>query len=184
MITEICGTTPEASVFLRKMSAYPASETTPSWMRAPPESFSPMTGHPAFIARSITLQIFAAKVSDSEPPNTVKSWEKTNTARPSMRPWPVTTPSPGNALRLHAEIVAAVDDERVELLERARVEQGLDPLPRGELAGGVLLGDPLVATALPGVGVAPAHGFERRIRHRVSRARYLDFASPSPRGTS
>jgi hypothetical protein len=29
-------------------------------MRAPPESFKPMTGAPTFIARSMTLQIFSA----------------------------------------------------------------------------------------------------------------------------
>jgi hypothetical protein len=29
-------------------------------MRAPPESFRPTTGQPIFIARSMTLQIFAA----------------------------------------------------------------------------------------------------------------------------
>ena len=45
-------------------------------MRAPPESFSPTTGAPASIARSMILTIFAALVSDSEPPNTVKSWAK------------------------------------------------------------------------------------------------------------
>src|SRR3712207_443362 len=45
-IAEICGTTPEASVLRRKISAYPPSETTPSWIRAPPESFSPITGAP------------------------------------------------------------------------------------------------------------------------------------------
>src|SRR2546425_2322190 len=56
MTAEICGTTPEARVLRRKMSAYPASETTPSWIRAPPESLSPMIGTPVFIARSITLR--------------------------------------------------------------------------------------------------------------------------------
>src|SRR3989475_5429821 len=61
MIAEICGTTPEARVLRRKMSAYPASETTPSWIRAPPESFSPTIGTPVFIARSITLQILDRK---------------------------------------------------------------------------------------------------------------------------
>ena len=86
MITEICGTTPDARVFRRKMSAYPARETTPSWMRAPPESLRPITGAPTFIARSITLQIFAANVSESEPPKTVKSCANTNTGRPPMRP--------------------------------------------------------------------------------------------------
>ena len=40
-------------------------------MRAPPESFSPIIGAPTFIARSITLQILRAFVSDSDPPNTV-----------------------------------------------------------------------------------------------------------------
>src|SRR5579884_3958544 len=72
----ICGTTPDASVLRRKMSAYPASDATPSWMRAPPESFRPMMGAPTFNAQSITLQIFAALASLREPPKTVKSWAK------------------------------------------------------------------------------------------------------------
>jgi hypothetical protein len=45
-------------------------------MRAPPESFSPITGTPIFMARSMIFTIFAALVSDSDPPNTVKSWAK------------------------------------------------------------------------------------------------------------
>ena len=45
----------------------------PSWIRAPPESLRPMTGAPIFMAISMILQIFRAIVSDSEPPNTVKS---------------------------------------------------------------------------------------------------------------
>src|SRR6266567_8258707 len=63
-------------------------------MRAPPESLSPITGAPFFKARSITLQIFSAWASESDPPNTVKSWENTYTSRPAIRPYPVTTPSP------------------------------------------------------------------------------------------
>ncbi len=77
MITLICGTTPEASVLRRKMSAYPPSETTPSWMRAPPESFNPIIGAPFFTAMSMILQILAAWTSPSDPPNTVKSCENT-----------------------------------------------------------------------------------------------------------
>lgn len=46
----------------------------PSWMRAPPESFIQIIGAPLVIAMSITLQIFCAIVSESEPPLTVKSW--------------------------------------------------------------------------------------------------------------
>ena len=45
-------------------------------MRAPPESLSPITGAPFSTARSMTLQILAALVSESEPPKTVKSWAK------------------------------------------------------------------------------------------------------------
>ena len=40
------------------------------------------------------LHIFSAITSPSEPPNTVKSWLKTHTRRPSIVPWPVTTASP------------------------------------------------------------------------------------------
>jgi hypothetical protein len=55
-------------------------------MRAPPESLRPITGQPTFIAWSMTLQIFSAWASDSAPPNTVKSCEKTKTMRPLMVP--------------------------------------------------------------------------------------------------
>ncbi len=44
----------------------------------------------------------------------------------------------GDRCLLHAEVGAAVRDEPVELDERARVEQQIDPLARGELAGLVL----------------------------------------------
>src|SRR5215469_15910568 len=72
MITEICGTTPEDSTLRRKISAYPASDTTPSWMRAPAPSLRPIIGHPVFAARSITLTIFSANAPDRLPPKTVK----------------------------------------------------------------------------------------------------------------
>src|SRR5450631_1936065 len=64
-------------------------------MRAPPASYSPMMGLRAFIAMSCSLVIFSAWVSDSEPPNTVKSLAKTKVLRPLTVPHPVTTPSPG-----------------------------------------------------------------------------------------
>jgi len=41
---------------------------------------------PNFSAMSITLQIFSAKTSLSEPPKTVKSCEKTKTFRPKIVP--------------------------------------------------------------------------------------------------
>ena len=54
----------------------------------------PITGQPILAARSMTLHIFSPITSPSEPPNTVKSWEKTATGRPSIVPQPVTTASP------------------------------------------------------------------------------------------
>jgi hypothetical protein len=46
----------------------------------------PISGQPNLSARSITLQIFSAKASESVPPKTVKSWEKTKTRRPKIVP--------------------------------------------------------------------------------------------------
>ncbi len=95
--------------------------------------------------------------------------------------------APGPAL-VHPELRRAVADEGVELLERARVEQLLDPLARGQLALGVLLVhrllgggvDGLVAKLaqvgellLVGLGKALAHGrgILGRARRRSSRLR-------------
>jgi hypothetical protein len=64
-------------------------------MRAPPESFSPISGTPMRTARSMTFTIFSAKTSPRDPPSTVKSWLNTQTGRPSIVPCPVMTPSPG-----------------------------------------------------------------------------------------
>ena len=86
MISEICGMTPLARTLRMKISPYMPSETTPSWIRAPPESLMPMTGQPVLSARSMILTIFSPKTSPSEPPNTVKSWANTHTGRPSMVP--------------------------------------------------------------------------------------------------
>ena len=86
MIMLICGITPDARTLRRKISPYRPSETTPSWIRAPPESLMPITGAPTWAARSITLHIFSAITSPRLPPKTVKSWEKMNTVRPSIVP--------------------------------------------------------------------------------------------------
>ena len=73
MMTLICGMTPLASVFIANISPKPRRLSGPSWMRAPPESWMPMTGAPVIRARSITFRIFSPTVSLSEPPETVKS---------------------------------------------------------------------------------------------------------------
>jgi hypothetical protein len=67
--------------------------------------------------------------------------------RPSIRPKPVTTPSPTIFLSVHAEVGAVVGDEAVELGERARVEQRVHALARGAFALLVLVGHALGAAA-------------------------------------
>ena len=119
-----------------------------------------MIGALAFIAMSWILMIFCAWVSDSEPPNTVKSLANTKVLRPLTVPQPVTTPSPGTLDLLHAEFDRAVLDEHVELLERALVEQKLDALARGQLAAGVLRLDALLAAAELGAGAALFEGIQ------------------------
>ena len=109
------------------------------------------------------LVIFCACVSLSEPPNTVKSLANTKTVRPLTVPQPVTTPSPGILVVCHAEIVAAVLDEHVELLERVVIEQQFDALARGELALGVLRGDALLAAAETGALAAGVEAGEDRL---------------------
>jgi hypothetical protein len=76
MIALICGITPLESTFRWKIRAYPARLSTPSWIRAPPESLIPITGAPVFAARSMILQTLSAKVQERLPPKTVKSCEK------------------------------------------------------------------------------------------------------------
>src|SRR4029453_10331694 len=99
-------------------------------MRAPPESLRPTTGAPIFTARSMILTIFAALVSESEPPNTVKSCANAKTSRPLTRPPPATPPAAGPHLTGHAEVAAPVGDERIDLLECRRIEQMVDALSR------------------------------------------------------
>ena len=87
-------------------------------------------------------------------------------------------------LLVHLELVRAVADEGVELLERARVEQLLDPLAGGQLALRVLLLDRLLGGRVDGLlaqlaqvgelllegdGVLLAHG--RRILRSAQRSR-------------
>ena len=113
------------------------------------------------------LQIFAAKVSESEPPKTVKSCAKTKTGRPSARPCPVTTPSPGIRCGSHSEVVAAVDDESVELLEGTRIQEMLDALPRRELPRLVLFRDSLLAAADARLRVPAVEIVESVLRRHV-----------------
>ena len=81
----------------------------------------------------------------------------------------------GDAALGHPEVGAAVGDQRIDLDERAGVEQQLHPLAGGQLAGGVLLVDALLAAAQAGAleavlqlgqGFALGRGRRRRLRLR------------------
>ena len=104
-----------------------------------------MTGAPTFIARSITLQIFCAYAPRE------RAAEDGEVLREDEDLAAVDGAVAGDhavaedLLLLHAEVGAAVGDEAVELDEGARVEQQVDALARGELAGLVLLVDALLA---------------------------------------
>ena len=123
------------------MPPYDASDTTPSWMRAPPPSLRPTSGAPVDSARSITLWIFSAYTSPSAPPKIVKSWREHEHLAAVDR-----APTGDHAVGerpvlLDAEAVRAVAGEHVELDERAGVEQQVDALAGGELAPLVLAPD-------------------------------------------
>jgi hypothetical protein len=66
--------TPEARTLRRRIPLNPASAVTPSWIRAPPPSFSPINGTPVDSARCMSLWILAAKTSPSAPPKIRGSW--------------------------------------------------------------------------------------------------------------
>ena len=156
MMTEICGMTPEARTLRSKMRPYPSSETTPSWIRAPPESLRPISGAPTSSARSMTLVILSATTSPRLPPKTVKSSANRNTLRPSTVPQPVMTASPSGRLVFDAEAGRLMAHQGVDLLEGALVDQHLDALACRLLAAFMLAIDgPLV-----GGGVFCAQRFE------------------------
>jgi hypothetical protein len=98
---------------------------------------------------SCTLMIFCACVSDSEPPKTVKSLEKTKTAAAVHRAPAGDDPVARDLHPVHAEIARPVLDEHVELLERAVIEQKFDAFAGGELAALVLRRDARLPAALP-----------------------------------
>jgi hypothetical protein len=59
----------------------------------------------------------------------------------------------GNDLVLHPEIATAMGDELVDLLERPGIEQQIDALARGQLAGFMLPAETIVATPQRGAAL-------------------------------
>ena len=119
-----------------------------------------MIGALAFIAMSWILTIFCAWVSDSEPPNTVKSLAKTKVLRPLTVPQPVTTPSPGTLVFSMPNSTERCSTNMSNSSKRALVEQKLDALARGQLAAGVLRLDALLAAAELCAGAPLFKGFQ------------------------
>ena len=152
-------------------------------MRAPPESFRPMTGAPDLHGQVHDLADLRGEglgERAAEDGEVLGEDEDRAALDPAVaRDHAVA----GDALRLHAEVVAAVHDERVQLLERAGVEQDLDPLARGELARRVLLGDALLAAAARAPRRSAAAARRGASRACLS-ASAPSRASSSRRGTS
>ena len=87
----------------------------------------------------MTLQIFLACISPSEPAREVKSWAKANTGRPFTRPKPVTTPSAGISTFSMPKLTQRCVDKNIGFPEGPGVKKEVQALPGGELAGLVLL---------------------------------------------
>ena len=139
MMIEICGMTPEARVFRRKISPYLPRATTPSWMRAPPESSMPTHGHAAAQRELHDLDdLLAGDLAE-------RSAEGREVLRVDGDGAAVDRADAGDdrvavgARLLHAERGGAVAHVLVELDEAAGVDEQLDALARGELALRVLL---------------------------------------------
>ena len=100
-------------------------------MRAPPESFNPITGAPVFSARSMILTIFFAFCSRQRSAEYREILRGCHICRTT-----VDQPEAGdeaiavNRLFLHSEITAAVANQLVHFLKSAvAVEQQVDTLP-------------------------------------------------------
>ena len=116
--------------------------------------------------------IFSQMAASAAPPRTVKSSAWTTARRPSMRPCPTTALAGRKPVSSPVAVVLAHARERARLVEAAGVEQALDALAHGELAGGVLARDALGAAHLPRELLAAAQLVELglpRHRHAVCR---------------
>ena len=80
----------------------------------------------------------------------------------------------GDALLGHVEVVALVDHELVDLEERTRVEEELEPLAGGLLPGLVLAPTALLAATELGLSVAPTQLVEP-VFERHQAPSFIDF---------
>ena len=120
-------------------------------MRAPPESFRPITGAPFFIAMSMILQIFSACASRERAAEDGEILREDEDQPAVDAAVAGDDPVAKDALLGQAEVGVAVDDKRVELVKGAFVEQQVDALAGGQFAFGVLLLDAALAAAFHGL---------------------------------
>jgi hypothetical protein len=117
-------------------------------MRAPPASNRPMIGAPDLHRLALHLEDLLGMGARKRSPEDREILGE-DEHHPAVDPAPAGDHAvAGDALLRHAELGDRVLDEHVELLERALVEQQVDALAGGQLALGVLAGDPLGAAAL------------------------------------
>jgi hypothetical protein len=110
---------------------------------------------------SMTLQIFCAWRSLSEPPNTVKSCAKTKTSRPLIVPDPVTTPSPGTFCSAMPKSVALCS---TNMSYSSKLSESSSTVSRSRACQPPLLVlrvDPRLSTAQPRLLAPPLQFFDR-----------------------
>ena len=112
----------------------PVEATTPSWIRAPPESLRPMSGAPLSIARSMTLQILSATTSPRLPPKRGEVLGEDEDGPTVDCAPPGHDGVTGGRLSSMPKPAAWCRTNMVDLLERAFVEEEFDSLARGQLA--------------------------------------------------
>lgn len=136
--TLICGITPDALTVRRKIPPYPASALTPSWIRAPAPSERDTSGAPhglGEVHQLVDLRRVRLAERAAEDPEVVRVDE--NAPAEDLAPAGDHAVGAGAPV-LEAEPGGAVPPQLVDLVERALVEEQVDPFPDGELALGVL----------------------------------------------
>ncbi|CAM5307371.1 hypothetical protein SMICM304S_08073 [Streptomyces microflavus] len=124
-MTDICGSRRRLGVAEEDAAITRRARETPSWIRAPAPSLSETSGAPAARAMSMILRILAACASPSAPPIRESGVRTGRRVRRWTVPPPVMTVRVG-ALLLQAEAGGPVPAQRLNLVERALVEEQVD----------------------------------------------------------
>ena len=114
------------------------------------------------MASCSAITCLAAIEASAAPPRTVKSSPPTTIGRPSS-----SRPAEHEVGRLEAAAAVGLEDllagDGADLVERARVDELVDPLADGELAVLVLAGDLVGAAHLSGLGLEAAQLVDLRL---------------------